>query len=78
MIMHCKGLMWFETNMDKLKEHQWTIEDTKFICKVCGYSPNEEESKFLSSCYWSSFSADIHVTDKSIWNKKGIDRTNPE
>ena len=52
--------------MNKLEEHEWTIENKKFICKRCGFTPNEEESKFLSSCHWSSYSADIHISDKII------------
>lgn len=57
-------------NADKLKEHQWTIKDSKFICERCGYIPDEEESRFLSSCHWSSFSADIHVSDMETRNSQ--------
>jgi predicted Zn-ribbon and HTH transcriptional regulator len=54
--------------MKHLEEHQWTIEDRKFICTKCGYLPNDEEEKFLCSCFWSCHSADIHVPKKLLEN----------
>lgn len=56
--------------MGEIKEHQWTIANKQFICTKCGYVANDEESKFLSSCYWSNFSADIHISDEIIWKRK--------
>lgn len=43
-----------------IKEHQWTIDAGKFICKECKYIANEEESRFLTTCCYSSYNADIY------------------
>ena len=45
----------------KINEHQWTIDDNKFVCADCGYTANEEESKYLATCHWSNcYFVDIH------------------
>lgn len=59
----------------RIKEHNWTIFDREFVCTECGYKANDEEGKYLASCYWSTYSADIHHSDlvPEILNPHNLD-----
>ena len=51
------------------EKHKWTIKDGNFVCDLCGHVANEDEGKYLAMCHWSSYSADIHVSNSAPYER---------